>query len=114
MAKFYDVVGYAETSETRPGIWEECITERPYFGDVIRNARRLEAGESVNDNVVVNNSISIVADPYANHHFLAIRYVQWMGALWKVTNVEVQSPRLLLTIGGVYNGPRARSTDVSG
>ena len=105
MAKYYGMVGYAETAETRPGIWEEVITERPYYGDVIRNVRRLENGESVNDNPVINNSISIVADPYAYRHFLAMRYVEWMGARWKVTNVEVQSPRLLLTIGGVYNGP---------
>lgn len=105
MAKYYGQIGYAETKETRPGIFEETFTERNYSGDVLRNARRLEAGESINDNVVVNNSLSIVADPYAYEHFFAIRYVRWMGVLWKVTNVEVQSPRLLLTIGGVYNGP---------
>ncbi len=105
MAKFYGTVGYAETQETRPGINEEIVTERNYAGDVFRNTRKLEAGESINDNVVVNNSISIVAAPYAYKHFFAIRYVKWMGAVWKVTNVEVQSPRLLLTIGGVYNGP---------
>lgn len=105
MAKFYGTVGYAETQETRPGINEEVVTERNYAGDVFRNTRKLEAGESINDNVVVNNSISIVADPYAYKHFFAIRYVKWMEAVWKVTNVEVQSPRLLLTIGGVYNGP---------
>ena len=105
MAKFYGQVGYADTAETRPGIWEETIVERNYAGDVLRNTRKLEAGESIIDNVVINNSLSIVADPYAYAHFFAIRYVRWMGALWKVTNVEVQSPRLLLTIGGVYNGP---------
>lgn len=105
MAKFYDRIGYAETLETKPGVWEEIITERPYYGDVTRNYRRLENGESVNDDVVINNTISIVADPYAYQHFLAMRYVRWMGVKWKVTNVEVQSPRLLLTIGGVYNGP---------
>lgn len=104
MAKYYGMVGYAETRETRPGIWEEIITERPYYGDVIRNARRLENGESINDNVVINNSISVVADPYAYRHFANIRFIEWMGAKWKVTNVEVQSPRLLFTIGGVYNG----------
>lgn len=105
MAKFYGQLGYAETLETSPGVWKETITERNYAGDVLRNTRKLEAGESINDNVVVNNSLSIVADPYAYQHFFAIRYVRWMGTLWKVTNVEVQSPRLLLTIGGVYNGP---------
>ena len=107
MAKYYGEVGYAVTQETRPGIWEETIVERSYYGDVIRNTRRLESGESVNDDVVLNNSISIVADPYAHQNMLAIRYIKWMGALWKVTNVEVQSPRLLLTIGGVYHGPTA-------
>lgn len=107
MAKFYGHVGYVETQETSPGVHKAVATERDYSGDVYRNARRLESGDGINDNVTVNNSLSIVADPYAYQHFFAIRYVRWMGALWKVTNVEVQSPRLLLTIGGVYNGPTA-------
>lgn len=107
MAKFYGKVGYAEISETSPGVNTEHLTERSYYGDVIRNVRKLEPGESVNDNVDVNNSLSIVADPYAYQHFFAIRYVQWMGVYWKVSNVEVQYPRLLLTVGGVYNGPTA-------
>lgn len=81
------------------------IVERAYVGDILRNTRRLQSGESVNDDLSVNNMISIVADPYANENFFAIRYVQWMGTLWKVTEVEVQSPRLLLRLGGKYNGP---------
>lgn len=105
MAKFYGPIGYAESVEVRPGIFKEVITEHNHSGDVIRNARRLESGDVINDKISLNNSISIVADAYAYEHFFAIRYVKWMGALWKVTNVEVQSPRLILTIGGVYNGP---------
>lgn len=105
MAKFYGPIGYAETKETRPGVFQEIITELNYAGDVLRKARRLESGETINDNISVNNSLSIIADPYAYQHFFAIRYVKWMGAFLKVTNVEVQSPRLILTIGGVYNGP---------
>lgn len=105
MAKFYDVIGYVEPQETRPGIWENIVTERKYYGDILKHTRRLENGASINDNVVVNNMISVVADPYAYQHFFAIRYARWMGALWKVTNVEVQRPRLILTIGDVYNGP---------
>lgn len=105
MAKYYGQVGYAVTSETRPGVWEETITERNYRGDVLRNTRKLEGSDNINSSPVINNSISIVADPYAYENILAIRYVRWMGTIWKVTNVEVQSPRLLLTIGGVYNGP---------
>lgn len=87
------------------------IVERQYFGDILRNTRKLQSGESVNDDLSVDNSISIVADAYANEHFFAIRYVQWAGALWKVSNVEVQSPRLLLRLGGVYNGPTAEPAD---
>lgn len=105
MAKFYGKVGFAETVETSPGVWEETITERNHYGDVLPNIRRLESGQSINDNVVVNNKISIVSDPYASQHFFNIRYVEWMGTKWKVTNAEVMFPRIMLTIGGVYNGP---------
>lgn len=104
MAKFYGPIGFAITTETSAGVWTEVIKEYNYIGDVIRNTRRLEPGENLNDNLTINNSISIVADPFANQNFHAMRYVKWMGASWKITNVEVQRPRLLLTIGGVYNG----------
>ena len=104
MAKFYGSIGYGETKETRPGVWEEVLTEREYFGDVLQFNRRLESGENLNDDLNVNNKISIVADPFACENFHAMRYVTWAGARWKVTNVEVQYPRLILTIGGVYNG----------
>lgn len=106
MPKYFGKVGYGPTAvETKPGVWDEVIVEREYVGDILRNTRRLQSGESVNDDLSVNNMISIVADPYANENFFAIRYVQWMGTLWKVTEVEVQSPRLLLRLGGKYNGP---------
>lgn len=107
MAKFYGEIGYGETVETAPGVWEDQITERSYVGDVIRNARYLKEGEALNNDLSVGNSISIVADAYANDHFFAIRYIRWAGALWTVQMVEVQSPRLLLRLGGVYNGPTA-------
>lgn len=105
MAKFCGIVGFAETKETGRSVYDEVITERKYYGDIIRNTRKLENGVSINDNVVVNNTIGIVANAYAYQNFFAIRYVKWMGVSWKVTNVEVQRPRLLLTIGDVYNGP---------
>lgn len=103
MAKWYGKVGYEETIETDPYIWETEITEREYAGEVYRNHRRLENSQNVNDNINVNMEISIVADPYAYQNFHAIRYVSYMGSLWKVSSVEVQYPRLILTIGGVYN-----------
>ena len=103
MAKFYGQIGYAETKETAPGVWREVITERTYTGDVLRNTRRWENSENLNDNLNVNNLISIVADAFAYQNFFAIRYIVWAGSKWKITNVEVQRPRLILTIGGVYN-----------
>lgn len=103
MAKFYGSIGFAETSKTAPGVWEETITEHTYAGDVVRNIRKLESGDHLNDDITISNIVSIVADPFANQNFHAIRYVNWMGANWKVTNVEVQRPRLILTIGGIYN-----------
>jgi hypothetical protein len=105
MAKFYGVIGYAETKETSPGVWVEDITERKYYGDITKNSRRLNGGENLNDNLTVTNVINIMADAYAYENFFAIRYVEWMGARWKVSTVEVQRPRLILNLGGVYNGP---------
>lgn len=108
MAKFYGNIGYGETVETPSGsgVWIDTITELPYYGDVLRNTRHSQEGVPINNDLSVQNSISIVADAYANEHFFAIRYIQWQGALWTVSDVEVQRPRLLLRLGGVYNGPR--------
>lgn len=103
MPKFYGPIGYAETKETAPGVWTEVITERYYYGDVNRNTRRLQTSDKVNDDINVSNEISIVADPFANGNFHAMRYVGFMGAKWKISNVEVQYPRLILLIGGLYN-----------
>lgn len=107
MAKFYDVVGYGNSVETPPksGIWVDVITEFPYFGDVIRNTRKLESSEGLNKDIIVQNSISILADQYAIDHFFQIKYVRWSGVLWTVPSVEVKSPRLILSLGSVYNGP---------
>lgn len=107
MAKFFGRVGYGTTVEGQPGVWADEIVEYEYYGDVVRNTRQLRQGEQLNLDLSVQNSISIVADAYANDHFFAIRYVEWAGVLWTVSSVEVQSPRLLLTLGEVYNGPTA-------
>ena len=104
MAKFYGAIGFAESVETRPGVHMEQIVERKYFGDLIRNTRRLQSADQLNDNINIANEISIVADPYANEHFYEMRYIEFQGAKWKVSNVEVKFPRLILTVGGLYNG----------
>ena len=102
MAKYFGKVGYVDQVETSPGVWEEKVTEREYYGDVVRNTRKLESSGNFNDNINVSMEISIVADPYAIQNFHAIRYIEFMGSLWKIYNVEVNYPRLVLTIGGLY------------
>lgn len=104
MAKFYGKIGYAETVETRPGIYVEQITEREYSGDANRISRRLQSTDQLNDNINIAHEISIVADPFAYENFHMMRYVEFMGAKWKITNIEVQHPRLILSVGGLYNG----------
>jgi hypothetical protein len=107
MAKFHGRVGFGAQAETAPGVWTEQITEYSYYGDVLQNSRGLREGEQVNPDLTVGNSISIVADAYAREHFFAIRYVEWAGVFWVVSNVDVQPPRLILRLGEVYDGPTA-------
>lgn len=114
MAKFFGKVGYAETVETSPGVWQENFVERDYYGDVTRNSRRWDSSQNLNDNLSFNNTISIVADAYAYDNYSAIRYVQWMGSSWKVTTVEVSPPRLILNFGGVFNGSEIEPPEDTG
>lgn len=103
MAKWHGKIGYAKMIETSSGVYEEKIITYEYRGDLNRNTRRLQGSNELNDNIVVANEISIVADPFARDNFHDIRYVEFMGTNWKVSNVEVQYPRLILTLGGKYN-----------
>ena len=104
MAKFRGVVGFADTVEKTPGVYVEDIVERRYSGDLHRNLRRLESSGVINDNINISNEISILADAYAFNHFHSMRYVEFAGAKWKITSVDAtKRPRLVLTLGGVYN-----------
>lgn len=103
MAKFYGAIGFSESVETEPGIWEEKVVDKFYYGDIIKKSRRLQSSGNVIDNITLSNQISIVADPYASHKCCDIRYVEYMDVKWKVTDVENQFPRLILTLGGVYS-----------
>ena len=103
MAKYFGRIGFAQTVETSPGVQEETIVEKQYYGDLMRNIRKLQTVDKINDDVTVANQISIISDPFVSHNFHTIRYAEFMGVKWKVTSVEVQYPRLILTLGGVYN-----------
>lgn len=113
MTKFYGVIGYGEGKqvETSPGVWEVVPIEYSYRGDVIRPGRKLESGDQVNNDISVTNSISIVADAYAREHFMSMSYVMWLGVRWKIDTVSVEPPRLILKLGGVYNGHTPTAPD---
>lgn len=106
MAKFYGQIGFVKTVEDPPdsGVWVEKKIERDYYGDVNRIVRRWDSAQKVNDDISVNNEISILSDPYVTENIPWIKYVVWNCAKWKVSSVEVQYPRLILSVGGVYNG----------
>lgn len=107
MARFYGIVGFVNDTEVARDVHVNKPIERFYKGDFPRNNRNLSSGLDINDTVSLNASISIIADPYALSHFHTIRYVKWGGGYWRVETVEVQYPRLILSIGGVYNGETA-------
>lgn len=104
MARWFGKVGYVTTAEESPGVWVEAPVEKEYSGDMTRNHKRYEGSDTLNDNITLQNEISIVCDPYALENFQYIRYVEIMGSRWRVTSVDVQYPRLVLSVGGVYNG----------
>lgn len=104
MAKYYGKVGYADTQEVKSGVWEEIITERDFCGEDTRAISRWKTSTQLNDNEDIDKQISILADPFAMNNFMNIRYITVYGHRWKVNSVEVKYPRLILSVGGLYNG----------
>lgn len=105
MAKFHGFIGFAgDQTETSPGIYGEEITEKEYSGDLLRFNRRIQGSGKVNDDMTISNQISVIADAYLNENLYAVRYVTFMGAKWKIESVEVDYPRMIFTLGGIYNG----------
>lgn len=105
MAKFFGEIGFATQVETSPGIWEDKIIEKQYYGDITRESRRFSASEQVLDNINLSNQVSIIADGYVTDNIQNLRYVRWLGGLWRISYVELKFPRLVLEMTGVYNGP---------
>ena len=109
MAKFYGQIGFAITEEVRPGVWEQTIVEREYYGDVVNNTYRYSSSDKVNDDLTISSNISIVADSFANENLGTMKYIKFMGTNWKIESVEPVYPRLTLRLGGVYNGPAPKT-----
>lgn len=104
MSKYYGKIGYIMTGETAPGVWSEQVIERNYYGDVTRDYRNISKGEGLNDNLTINNTFSILCDDFALSNLCYMKYVEYMGAKWSINSVDIQRPRLNITIGGLYNG----------
>lgn len=112
MAKFYGNIGFARVSETAPGVWTEEIVEHPYYGEMEKHSFKWQGGQNINDNINFDMSINLIGDTYLYENLGFIRYVNWMHNSWKVSNVSVKDyPRLTLTLGGLYNGNKARDTE---
>lgn len=107
MGKWFGKIGYAETVETEPGIWEEQITERSYYGDILSSRWIRQSSDKVNREINLSNRISIVADPFAIQNCSSMIYVEYAGAKWTISDIEIEQPRLIMTMGGVYNGEQA-------
>ena len=104
MAKFHGSIAYIRTEETSPGVFEEVVTERAYTGDIIRNSRRYEGGQNMNETLTINNRFSVIADQFAFSNFPYMRYLTWNGTKWEIASFEIDHPRVIITVGGVYNG----------
>ena len=104
MAKFCGIVGFVLTVEKAPGVFIEVPSQKTYKGDVLKYSHRWESTEHLNDDILIDNQISIVANNFACKHLGAMRYVEWMGTRWEIKHAQIQKPRIILTIGGVYNG----------
>lgn len=104
MAKFHGKIGFGISTETKPGVWKDEISEKNYYGDIVNQRFQNQPSGNVNDDLTIANEISIVADKFAYEHFNAMKYVTYMGTKWKIRSIEVKYPRLILSTGGVYNG----------
>lgn len=111
MSKWFGKIGYAIQEESEPGIWEEEIVERDYYGDLLTDNRKRQTNSNVLDEITLSNMVSIIADPFAYNNCSCMAYAEIMGGRWKITEVEVKPPRLNLTIGGVYNGNTPGTSD---
>lgn len=102
--KFSGKIGYRTTIDKGHGVWVEDIVERTYKGDITRNSYRNQQGENINDDLTISNNVSIVAqDKFTLSNIASIIYCEWNDIKWKVTSVDVQYPRLILSLGGVYH-----------
>lgn len=103
MSKCSGFIGYALTEETQPGVWSETITEKKYYGDVVRDNRKIVDQGEINGSVNINNNISIISNSFMMNNMAFMRYITFMNSKWKINSVDIKPPRIIITLGGLYN-----------
>lgn len=106
MRKYCGKIGYQVDEETRPGVIEHIVKEKTYYGDIQSLGRNTQNGTGANDDLTLSMKISILADPFIQNNIDTLCYLTLNGVRWKITYVDIQYPRLILTTGGIYNGPK--------
>ena len=104
MAKYSGKVGYGEEVETVPGVWEVRIEERMMKGDKIRQNANIRDSGKVNNEITLNHRVSLLGDAYAFANYYIMKWIEIDGRRWEVASVEVQRPRLIVDIGGLWHG----------
>lgn len=104
MVKYAGLVYYTTQLETKPGVWKDSVKEHFMRGDVLRKASSSQNGDKVNSDVSLNHRVSLIADEYALGNYHDIKGIQINGRVWQVESIEVQRPRLIVTLGGLLNG----------
>jgi len=104
MPKCSGVIGYALAGETQPGVWTEGITEKVYYGDVVRDSRRIVDQGEINGSININNNISVVSNKFMLDNLAFMRYISFAKSKWEISSVDIKPPRIVITLGGLYNG----------
>lgn len=112
MAKYCGNIGFAKSADDGHGVWEDTITEKKYYGDILQDNRRWSSSDHVMDNLTISTRFSILADSFANSNIGAMKYITYQSEKWKIENVDIQGRRLVISVGGVYNGPGPIQTPV--
>lgn len=113
MNRFHGFIGYGIQKETTPGVYQDIIIEREVYGDIKKNGVRSTNQGNVNNDITLSNIVSVVTNSYFKDNCQHIRYVKINNQYWSVTHVELNYPRSILTLGGVYNGIKCEESRIS-
>ena len=106
--KYTGKIGFAVMKNEGEGIYTEEIEEKVYYGDLLSSRWNNENNQNsplvVNCFfVILNNSISVICDKYLSENISVIRYITYKNSKWCITGIEIQPPRIIINIGGIYN-----------